>query len=190
MKFYIEAGANDGIFQSRSLNLVNNNEYFGILIEPLPDMYNQCCYNRSKNSKIYNCALVDFEHKEPTVDIYIHNMFSAMATIKKAASEKYVNKIKVPARTLDSILEELDVTNIDYFYLDVEGYEYNVLKGINFNKRFFNYIEIECHFTLTGIPMDEEITMHNNLLSFYGYKMTDQNMSDGNLKLIFTYDNK
>jgi hypothetical protein len=33
MKVYIEAGANNGIFQSRSLGHVNDEEYFRILIE-------------------------------------------------------------------------------------------------------------------------------------------------------------
>jgi FkbM family methyltransferase len=186
MKFYIEAGANDGIFQSRSLHLANNPEYTGILVEPLPSVYSECCQNRPYNTKIYNCALVDANYSQDTIDINLHYLYSAMATINQASSQKYNGIIKVPARTLESILQENNITNIDAFYLDVEGYEYNVLQGINFDKRHFKYIEIELHYTLTNISKEEEIQQHDSLLSKFGYTLVEENTDEGNLKLIFT----
>lgn len=188
MKFYIEAGANDGIFQSRSLHLMNNPEYFGILIEPVPEVYNRCCINRAYNTKTYNCALVDFAYPKPTVGLNLHSQFFAMATISKAVNQTYNGMIQVTARTLDSILEENNISTIDYFYLDVEGYEYNVLNGINFDKRRFNNIEIECHYNLLGISKDEEFNQHINLLNPLGYKLNTINTTEGNPKLIFTYE--
>ena len=48
------------------------------------------------------------------------------------------------ARTLTSILDECKVDRIDFFSLDVEGYELNVLKGLDMKKYrpFFILIEI------------------------------------------------
>ena len=185
-KIYIEAGANDGIFQSRSLGLTNNHQYFGILIEPIIYSYEKCLLNRPNNTKIYNCALVDFDYKEPTIEIYPHSLYSAMTTLIKSDSQSYDEGIKVPARTLDSILEENNVRNIEAFYLDVEGYELNVLKGINFFKRKFNLIEIECHSGLVDISLEEEINNHKDLLSKYGYLLSDQNNeTGGNPKITF-----
>lgn len=186
MKFYIEAGANDGIFQSRSLHLYNNPEYFGILIEPLPDVYNRCCANRKNRTKLYNCALVDFDHKEKHIPINLHNQHSAMACINMASSEKYLGPINVDARTLESILAENNIVEIEYFYLDVEGYEPNVLRGIDFSKRIFRYLEIECHYSLTGITEYEETLIHKNILEPHGYKLSSVDRTEGLPKLIFT----
>ena len=50
----------------------------------------------------------------------------------------YVNSI-----SLGSLLSNLDITKIDFFSLDVEGNELEVLKGINFNDVDIKYICIE-----------------------------------------------
>jgi FkbM family methyltransferase len=185
-KIYIEAGANDGIFQSRSLEFIDNDQYFGILVEPVLYSYERCLRNRPNNTKIYNCALVDFDHKEPIIEIHHHSLHSAMTTLIKSSGQSYHQNSKVPARTLDSILEENEIINIEAFYLDVEGYELNVLKGINFSKRKFNLIEIECHAGLIDISLEEEINNHKDLLSKYGYFLSDQvNETGGNPKIIF-----
>ena len=42
------------------------------------------------------------------------------------------------------ILDELSISDIDFFSLDVEGYELQVLKGLDFNKIKPDYILIEC----------------------------------------------
>lgn len=54
--------------------------------------------------------------------------------------------IQVPTRTLTSILDECEVTEIDLFSLDVEGYELNVLKGLDFSKYRPKYMLIEARF--------------------------------------------
>lgn len=185
-KIYIEAGANDGIFQSRSINLESNNLYLGIMIEPIISVFRSCIKNRP-NCLHYNCALVDFNYPNQDIEINLHNLHSAMATITKAIDQQYVGTMRVPARTLDSILEENNITNIEYFFLDVEGYELNVLKGINFDKRHFNYIEIECHYTLLGIKKEDEIESHVNFLKLYNYVLTDTIENQGNIKLIFNH---
>lgn len=187
-KIYIEAGANDGIFQSRTLHLAQNDEYFGILIEPVYEMYLECLKNRNTNTKIYNCALVDFEYKNQDVPINLHNRFTAMCSIISHPSEEYPNTINVAARTLDSILEENNITHIDSFYLDVEGYEYNVLNGINFNIRHFNTLEIECHYNFLNISAEEEQCRHEKILNQYGYRLVDKNKQEGNIKLIFNHE--
>jgi FkbM family methyltransferase len=183
-KIYIEAGANDGIFQSRSLHLENNSECICILIEPIPIVFNRLKKNRSKAIH-YNCALVDFDFQQTNISINIHSDHNAMCSIIPHSSQEYIDSVVVPARTLDSILEENDIIDIEYFYLDVEGYEFNVLKGINFNKRKFDNIEIECHYKFLGIHLKEEIKLHNNFLQQFGYKLITINSQSGNEKLIF-----
>ncbi|MCJ8281793.1 MAG: FkbM family methyltransferase [Rivularia sp. ALOHA_DT_140] len=52
--------------------------------------------------------------------------------------------VKVRARTLTSILDEANVKKIDFFSLDVEGFELNALKGLDFNKYQPEFMLIEC----------------------------------------------
>jgi hypothetical protein len=56
-------------------------------------------------------------------------------------------QIEVPARTLESILDEqADLPEIDLLSLDVEGYELEVLKGLNIERYRPRYILVEARF--------------------------------------------
>ena len=55
-------------------------------------------------------------------------------------------KIKVKADNLNSILDKVRAPKIiDFFSLDVEGDEFDVLEGINFKKYKFKFILIETY---------------------------------------------
>jgi len=69
----------------------------------------------------------------------------------------------VPARTLRSILDEVSEKEIDFLSLDVEGYELNVLKGLDLNKYPPKYMLVEARFR-------EEIEAY---ISQYGYEAID-----------------
>lgn len=186
-KIYIEAGANDGIFQSRSLQFKDNIDYFGLLIEPHFETYKQCVSNRSgDNSKIYNAALVSFDFEFNEIELGIHSTYTAMNSIVKPSSESYIKTIHVPARTLQSILDENNISIVENFFLDVEGYEKNVLDGIDFSKTRFNNIELECHYPFLNLTMDEEIDMYLSFFKKVDYKLSEKILGDGLPKLIFT----
>lgn len=185
-KIYIEAGAHDGIFQSRSIQFKNNNEYFGLLIEPHFETYQQCIINRNNEfCKIYNAALVSFDFKSTEIQLGIHSQYTAMNSIVKPSNQNYIDTINVPAKTLQSILDENDISVVENFYLDVEGYEKNVLNGINFNKTKFNNIELECHYPFIDLTEDEEINMYISYFNNLNYKLSDKIIDDGLPKLIF-----
>jgi hypothetical protein len=83
-------------------------------------------------------------------------------------SEVPVFHERIPTRTLTSILDEVQPPEIDFLSLDVEGYEINVLKGIDFEKYKPKVIVVECH--------GETINSVHELLSTY-YKL-DNKISD------------
>jgi len=145
-KIYIEAGANDGVFQSCTHNLEQTGEWSGILVEPNLRSFNDCLKNRSTiTNKFYNCALVSFDYSDKYIDFFTHGGHSAMGGVVKRCDTHYTNSIKVECRTLQSILDELNISIVDKFFLDVEGYELSVLKGVNFTKTTFKELEIEVH---------------------------------------------
>jgi hypothetical protein len=52
----------------------------------------------------------------------------------------------VPARTLTSILDEAGVRKIDFFSLDVEGFELSVLRGLDLDRYRPKYLLIEARY--------------------------------------------
>lgn len=158
--FFIEVGANDGYSQSNTYYLEKILGWQGVLIEAIPELYDRCRRQRGK-AHVYNCALVAQDYEEPTVEIHFANLMSVVEGARKfsEAQAKHIAdglkaqdlaesySIKVPARTLESILDELpSPLKIDFFSLDVEGYELNVLKGLNLEKYRPKYILVEATF--------------------------------------------
>ena len=97
---------------------------------------------------------------------------------------EYNRTQEVEAATLQSILDELNVQHVDAFFLDVEGYEHQVLQGVDFSRTTFSMIEIELHTNLLKIEKSEEIEMHEKFLSQFGYQLTNKN-SEVQPKIIF-----
>ncbi len=141
--FFIEAGSNDGVFQSTTLTLEKERGWHGILIEPSPSAYNECLKNRSNDKNIIiHGALVSSEYKGDTVigDFYGHPMNS----IGGKRLNNFANaNVEVPAYTITEILNQFNIEKIDFFSLDVEGQELFVLNGFDFERWKPTYFLIE-----------------------------------------------
>jgi FkbM family methyltransferase len=113
----------------------------GILIEPSPCLYQKLCLNRP-NSQCFCCALGTFEQD----GTYIYGDFNGNL-MSSVGGQRLVSKglMQVPVRSLQAILDETNIHHINLFSLDTEGYEYNILKGIDFNKTTFDYLLIEIY---------------------------------------------
>jgi FkbM family methyltransferase len=131
---YLEVGAHDGLFQNNSLALEKNQNWTGILIEASPNAYNECLKNRdnTKNDIIFG-ALVSNDYVGDTVvgDFYGHPMNSIGG---KRLNNQANSNVEVPAYTLTEVLTSLNADKIDAMFIDVEGYELEVLRGLDFER--------------------------------------------------------
>ena len=154
--FFIEAGANNGVKFSNTLLFERFHNWRGLLIEPIPDLADQCRKSRPK-CIVENCALVAADSAQREVVMRYANMMSivkgAMQSeagdldhIKKGCAMQQIEsyEITVPARPLSEVLDRHGVTKVDFFSLDVEGYELEALKGLDFARHAPRFLLVEC----------------------------------------------
>jgi len=131
---FVEAGAHDGLFQSNT-KILEDLGWRGVLIEPSESAYQQCINNRK--CIVEHAALVPFDFPYDK----IRGNFDGTPRSSVFDGTMYT----VPAKTLDSILKSHNITEVDLLTLDVEGFELQVLNGVNFNDINFKFMLIEVN---------------------------------------------
>jgi len=155
---FVEAGANNGLRQTNTLYFEQNLGWRGLLIEPVPDLAEQCRRNRP-NCIVENVALVSNDFEGDSVTLRYCNLMSVVVGAMKSKEEEneHIKKgcevqristfdIKVKVETLSRVLDKHNLADIDLLSLDVEGYEANVLKGLDFDKHRPRYILVEARY--------------------------------------------
>lgn len=176
--FFIECGANDGITQSNTYYLEKRKNWRGILVEGIPELYKKCKTSRPK-SLVYNNVLVAEDYTDSHMEMTFANLMSVVAdTVLN--KEKHIQSglecqniansytVSVPVTTLGNILKENNITEVDFFSLDVEGYELEVLKGIDLDNFNIKYILMEIQTEELKKSITERICKGG------GYKLIDQ----------------
>ncbi len=158
--FFIEAGANDGYSQSNTYYLERFKGWRGVLVEGMPELFQKCKKERPR-SKVYHCALVSNTCTDKFIEMRYANLMSLVkgAMKNQEMEDRHIEDglrvkrlpatytVQVPARTLESILDEQpDLPQIDLLSLDVEGYELEVLQGMNLARYKPRYILVEARF--------------------------------------------
>ena len=111
--FYIDCGANDGVNQSTTWFYEKQLNWKGILIEPIPKVFDELKKNRNKNNYFKNCALVDENFKNGSIEFYYNKNDTLTGATK---NKEDTEKISVKANTLDQIIDEINYKGkIDFF---------------------------------------------------------------------------
>lgn len=156
--FFVEAGANDGYDQSNTYFLERFRGWRGVLVEPVPELYRECVRERP-GSQVFNCALVAAGDRTATVSVRYGGLMSLVAGAGGLPTDEDTHlsagmqfgwdesyTVDVPARTLSSVLDEAGApSEIDLLSLDVEGYERDVLRGLDLTRHAPSLILLEMH---------------------------------------------
>lgn len=178
--FYVELGANNGVRQSNTYYFEKKRGWSGVLIEPSPNNFLECRRNRSEKNSIFCNACVSFDYPHKYVDMSYSNLMSVSTNVdldlesvtdhleqsrQFLRNQEATFEFGAVAKPLSTILEEAKAPALmDLLSLDVEGAEYEVLKGVDFDRHNFKFMVIECWKT-------ERIA---SLLEAAGYVLEDQ----------------
>ena len=180
--FFVELGGWDGITFSNSLYLERHRGWTGLLIEPAPTEYVKCKRNRPLAS-VHCCACVPFDFSEQFVHMtFCASMTAAHSTASERsalsdvpnhlesgrqflAPDESVYEFGAIAKPLSHVLDEAAVTReIDLLILDVEGFEMQVLRGIDFLRHRPKFICVEVR----------DLGPIEQLLKVHGYRVEAQ----------------
>ena len=143
--FFIECGAGDGKHLSNSFLLEKDFGWSGILVEP----------NRSFHSSLRRDRQVEIETKllsSQSGEIFqfeekLIGELSAISKYSKDYGKKSKNVYEVESISLFDLLSKYGAPKvIDYFSLDVEGHEYEILKDFDFSSYKFLFLSIEHNY--------------------------------------------
>lgn len=164
--FFLDIGANHP-FDLSNTYYFENNGWEGIAFEPQPRVH--ALWKGSRKTPCYQLALGD---KDDVItfnsiisDTWVHALACVdtgydgrMELIQSLGEEDSIEQIKVKQVRLDNFLTENNISEIDFISMDVEGYEMNVMKGID-----FSHVQIKCFVIENDIRCLGDNTIRNFL---------------------------
>jgi FkbM family methyltransferase len=176
---FVDAGAHDGISINNTLYFEKNNNWKGINIEPIKQIYDKLVINRPNSINI-NVAVSNNDGEAEFIQV---NGYSEMISgLKKDYDNRHLERLKketieyggssesiiVPTKKLETICDENNIKHINYLSIDVEGAEFEVIKSINFDKVFIDVIGFENNYHDTSIPIIQYLESNNyKILKIY-----------------------
>ena len=149
----LDVGGNIGYYTMLESQIVGD-EGKVIAIEPSPPNYERLKHNlgiqNSSNVTSYNFAAGD---KDGEVNFLVYKESNGSFTIPDGEETSLPGDlIKVPAKRLDTFLDEISLDKVDFVRMDVEGYEYHIIQGMEkIIEKFKPMFQIEVHSTLLGL---------------------------------------
>ena len=138
---YVEIGALDGVKYSNTFLLERQYRWSGVLIEGHPE--NAAKLFRARGASGHNIIFNEAICPKPTTMTFSGPSEIGTAGILDFMDEKYLRRWghrfrhaknhSVPCRPLATLLHLAGIQQIDFFSLDVEGAEYEVLKTMDWS---------------------------------------------------------
>ena len=151
MKYIIQIGSHIGNTVNDPIYKTIDKDTFLILVEPVPYLFEQLKTNyltrfpNSKNIIFINKAVSNFVGEiEMTIPSLKNNFnkFPFWATqissinpvhVKTHIPSLITEKIKVPTTTLNDIIKDYHITELDLLHTDTEGHDYEILMDYTFS---------------------------------------------------------
>lgn len=140
-KIFFESGGAHPNVQSNTL-ILESNGWSGIVVEPWTG-YNHLYSQSRKNTILENYALVSSDYTEDFINATFSDDFGG--SVIEGAHNNPWNPLPYPVTTITKLIKKHDLNEVHLMTVDVEGYEIEVLKGIDFNQVYIHMLIPEHH---------------------------------------------
>ena len=138
--FYLDVGCQHPVSNNNTY-LLYKRGWNGMNIDL--DQKNIRLFNLERKKDINICKCISSDNADK--DLFFFHPGSPINSLEKKTIKNKSNFSlkKIKTFTLNSILEDYNIKNIDYFNLDVEGHELEVLKNFDINLYKPNIVSVE-----------------------------------------------
>jgi len=177
---FVQVGANDGVRFDTLYSVVTTHRCAGLVIEPLPDVFarlranysdypfvtavNKAVHASAASMSLYRVATARL-HELPAWAAGIAS-FDSKHLLKHGISEHYIDSDLVDCMPLMELLDKERFLDANLLQVDVEGYDAEVIRMIDFSRFKPQLIKYE-HKNLS--PTDSETA--ESLLKMQGYRV-------------------
>ena len=135
----IQIGAFDGVTVDPLLPFINSGNWKAILVEPQKIAYTKLVslYSKNRNVSIENVAIHKNDgfinlYKPSSSETSVLASFSKQHVKKHFETDVDIQTEKVNTVRFDTLLKKHNIETIDLLVIDTEGYDYEILKQIDF----------------------------------------------------------
>jgi FkbM family methyltransferase len=173
--FFVSVGANDGISMDPLRESILTHHLRGILIEPLPDVFDELRENYKTEPQLLfeNVAIGPksgrmpiYRAKGPGKSLY--TSFDRNILKSKLERGDVIEELFVETATISSLLDKHGIKKLDFLQVDAEGHDYEIVKSAiesGIRPLIINYEH--CNITPT------DATRCRRMLYGQGYKFTN-----------------
>lgn len=176
---FVDIGAHDGNTWSNSLPFELNYGWSGICIEPQIHLFKKLVHTRK--ARCMNVAVSDQDGVEEFT--FVPGDACAISGLTSKMDQRHLGRIDdevrksngkiqkamLTCRTLTSILDEYNMSHINYLSIDTEGSEPQIIAGIDFSRISIDLISMEVNYELDPIV---------NMMEARGYKYLTKTCGD------------
>jgi FkbM family methyltransferase len=178
--FFFDVGAHDGLNINNTLYFEKFNNWTGVNIEPMKNIYDRLVINRP-NCINLNIAISNNDGNAEF--IYNTGYTEMLSGLKDTYDQRHFNRlnnenlqfgsktdtINVITNKMETICNNHNIEHMHYLSIDVEGAEFEVIKSINFDKVFIDVIEFENNYPDNSKEIIEYLLNKNYKLLLYSH---------------------
>lgn len=150
--FFVQVGANDAVQRDQLREEVLARRWRGILVEPVPYVFERLRQNCGNEARLIleNVAIADHDgvqelfYLPQSEDGDLPQWYDALASFNRDVVAKHreyipdiderIASMDVPCLTFSSLCDRHRVQHIDFVQIDTEGYDFEIIKLIDFDR--------------------------------------------------------
>jgi FkbM family methyltransferase len=145
---FVEMGASTGLGASNSFFFERCLNWTGVLFDISPLHYREMLVNRPRATTHKVLGTVCPAGTDISGHVWVANTTAGccgrvVPNARNNALDNDPNYVSVPCKPVSEWFRQYGVTRVDYFSLDTEGYEYQVLKSIDWSQTRVHVLSVE-----------------------------------------------